>query len=94
MRLIVDPVAAEELERQLDYLVDRSAVAAAARLEARFSSFLEQFLSAHPRSGKFVAEAGIWETWVPGTRLVIWYRFTSDELQVLRIWHSAQDRAR
>ena len=45
MRLIVDPVAAEELERQLDYLVDRSAVAAAVRLEARFSSFLEQFLS-------------------------------------------------
>jgi hypothetical protein len=34
----------------------------------------------------------IWETWIPGTRLVVWYRFTADELQIIRIWHSAQDR--
>ena len=29
---------------------------------------------------------------VPRTRLVVWYRFTDTELQVARIWHTAQDR--
>ena len=29
---------------------------------------------------------------MPGTRLVLWYRFTRGELQIVRVWHSAQDR--
>lgn len=92
MKITFDPVAAEDLERQLDYLISLKALGAAIRLEARVTAFLEQFLATHPRSGKHVAEASIWETWVPGTRLVIWYRFTTTEIQVLRIWHSAQNR--
>ena len=29
---------------------------------------------------------------MPGTRLVVWYRFTEEELQIIRLWHAAQDR--
>jgi hypothetical protein len=29
---------------------------------------------------------------MPGTRLVVWYRFSDDELQIIRIWHATQDR--
>lgn len=92
MKITFDPRAADELAGQLDYLIERNALAAAVRLEARCTTFLENFLTSHPRAGKFIAAANIWETLIPGTRLIVWYRFTSDELQIIRIWHTAQKR--
>jgi len=94
MRITFDPRAAVELEAQIDYLIERDALVAAARLKARCDDFFEKFLAHHPRTGKFIAERQIWEIWIPGTRLVVWYRFTQDELQIIRIWHAAQDRGR
>ena len=92
MRITFDPLAADDLVSQIDYLIDHNAPQAAARLKVRCDAFFENFLSHHPRTGKHIAEKDIWESWMPGTRLVIWYRFTDDELQIIRIWHSAQDR--
>ena len=92
MKVVLDPQAADELASQIDYLVDKHALLAAARLKARCDAFFENFLARHPRTGKHIAEKHIWETWIPGTRLVVWYRFTRDELQIIRIWHTAQDR--
>jgi plasmid stabilization system protein ParE len=94
VRITLDPRAAEELASQIEYLIDNRALLAAARLKARCDAFFEKFLTQHPRTGKHNAEKDIWETWIPGTRLVVWYRFTSDELQIIRIWHAAQDRGR
>ena len=93
MRIILDLGAAHDLESQLDYLISHNAPQAAARLKARLDAFLESFLAVHPRTGKYISEKDIWETWVPGTRLVVWYRFNGNELQIIRVWHSAQDRA-
>lgn len=94
MRIRLDPRAAEELASQIAYLIDNHALLAAARLKARCDAFFETFLARHPRAGKYMAEKDIWETWIPGTRLVVWYRCTSEELQIIRIWHAAQDRGR
>jgi plasmid stabilization system protein ParE len=93
MRIVFDPLAADDLVSQIDYLIDRNARQAAARLSQRCDAFFEAYLARHPRTGKHIAERDIWETWMPGTRLVIWYRFTDTELQIIRIWHAAQDRA-
>lgn len=92
MRITFDPLAAVELESQIDYLIQNHAHRAAARLKDRCDAFFEDFLARHPLTGKQVAGQNLWETWIPGTRLVVWYRFTSDELQIIRIWHVAQDR--
>ena len=92
MRIVFDPRAAEDLVSQIDYLVDHDALRAAARLKLRCDAFFEDFLARHPRAGKHIAERDIWETWIPGTRLVVWYRFIDGELQIIRIWHVAQDR--
>lgn len=92
MKIRLDPLAADELASQIDYLIDNHALLAAARLKARCDAFFEKFLSRHPRTGKHIAEKDIWETWIPGTRLVVWYRFTREELQIIRIWHAAQNR--
>jgi plasmid stabilization system protein ParE len=89
---VLDRQAEADLDAQLDYLIQRGAVNAAERLSARVKSFLCEFLTAHPATGVFLDHRGLWETWVPGTRLVLWYRFTETEVQVARIWHTARDR--
>jgi len=94
VRITFDPRAADDLAAQIEYLIDNQALPAALHLKARCDAFFETFLIRHPRAGKNIAEKDIWETWVPGTRLVFWYRFTNTELQIIRIWHAAQDRGR
>lgn len=76
MKITFDPQAADDLLAQLTYLVSNNAVGTARQLDARVTAFLENFLTHHPRTGKFIASAQLWETWVPGTRLIVWYRFT------------------
>ena len=92
MKIIVAPHAERDLSRQIEYLVSRNAATAARRLHSRITVFVERMLAKHPRVGTFLTHRDLWETWVPGTRLVVWYRFSSDELQIVRIWHGAQDR--
>jgi plasmid stabilization system protein ParE len=91
-RWILDRQAEIDLQNQLDYLIERGAVLAAERLASRVRAFLQDFLTIYPATGVFLDHRGLWETWIPRTRLVIWYRFTDTELQVARIWHTAQDR--
>jgi plasmid stabilization system protein ParE len=91
-RWVLDRQAEADPQAQIDYLIERGAVGAAERLSERVRSFLRDFLTVHPRTGIFLDYRGLWETWIPRTRLVLWYRFTDSELQVARIWHTSQDR--
>jgi plasmid stabilization system protein ParE len=91
-RWVLDRQAEADLQAQLDYLIARGAVAAAAGLLARVRSFLRDFLTVYPGTGVFLNHRNLWETWIPSTRLVLWYRFTETELQIARVWHASQDR--
>ena len=94
MNIRFDAEAISDLTRQLDYLLEQNAPAAAMALEQRILGFIELTLAVHPRVGTFVRHRGLWETWVPRSRIVIWYRFTDRELQFVRLWHTSQDRTR
>ena len=94
MRVVIAPSARRDLANQFGYLVDQGATRAAVRLERRLTAYLSNTLAAYPRTGTFIGTRDLWETWVPKTRLVVWYRFTADELQIGRVWHTAQDRPR
>ena len=94
MKVVVAPRARRELANQLGYLVDQGAIVAARRLEERLTIFFRNTLSQYPKTGTNLAHRGLWETWVPGTRMVVWYRFTDKELQIVRVWHTAQNRSR
>ena len=89
---VLDREAEADLQAQFDHLIERGAVNAAERLAARIKSFLRDFLTVYPATGVFLEHRGLWETWVPRTRLVLLYRFTDTELQVVRIWHTSRDR--
>lgn len=92
MRIKLAPQAAAELESQFDYLIQQGAARAAHRLALRCDAYFENVLGRHPRTGKHIAEKDVWEAWIPGTRLVVWYRFSDEELQIVRIWHCARNR--
>ncbi len=94
MKIVIAPRARRDLANQLGYLVDQGAMPAARSLERRLTNFLNNTVACYPRSGTFVAYRELWETWVPRTRFVIWYRFTADALQIVRVWHASQNRHR
>jgi len=84
--------AEDALAARLGYLIDQGAVAPAQVLKARVETFLSTTLADYPRSGRWIAERGIWETWIPRTRFVVWYIFDDVELVALTFWHTSQDR--
>ena len=92
MKVTIAPRARRELGTQLGYLVDRGAVARARWLENRLSHYLSTTVAAYPRTGTYLTHRDLWETWIPGTRLVVWYVFDDQAVTVVAVWHTAQDR--
>ena len=94
MKVVLSTEAAIRLEDQIRYIARSGAPAAADRLRQRVLDFLESHLARFPRTGAYVADRDLWETWIPGTRLVVWYRIMHGKLYVVTVWHTAQDRLR
>lgn len=85
--------ARQDLFDQIDYLIAQGAADAAAHLLARIESYVRSFLCVYPAAGRSIGHRGLWETWVPRTRLVVWYRFDDDNVEIVRVWHTARDRS-
>jgi plasmid stabilization system protein ParE len=92
MKVVFAARARINFDKQIDYLIAEGAIRAARALRTRVRMFLTNFLALYPRTGAYIAERDLWETHIPRTRLVIWYRFTADVLVVIDVWHSSQDR--
>ena len=92
LKVVVSVEAAEQLDHQLGYLAEAGALKAAEGLRLRVLHFLEQHLAFYPKTGRYLSQRDLWETWIPGTKLVIWYRLENDRLFVVSVWHTAQDR--
>jgi plasmid stabilization system protein ParE len=86
------PEAERGLAQQIDYLIGAGAPRAAEMLLQRVENFLATTLLAWPRTGHFIPEREIWESWIPRTRIVVWYTFDASELVVIAVWHTSQDR--
>jgi plasmid stabilization system protein ParE len=93
MKIVLAPQAREEFRSQLLYLRDHAGAKTARRLKVRIMTFLNHTLAAYPRIGTAVGHRGLYEVWVPKTRIVVWYRIAGETIQVARFWHAAQDRS-
>jgi plasmid stabilization system protein ParE len=87
------PSAEDALNRQIDYLISVNALSAARALERRVQGFITKTLCHYPFIGAFIPERDVFECWVPGTPLILWYKVMSDEIVIAMIWHASQDRA-
>jgi plasmid stabilization system protein ParE len=93
MKVVLSAEASDRLEDQVRYIQNSGAPAAADRLRLRVLDFLENHLAHFPRTGTHIPDRDLWETWIPGTRLVIWYRVKDRQLDVVTVWHTAQERS-
>ena len=94
MRVVYTPTAVRHIESQLEYLMSKGAVRAAVAARDRITTFVTDFLSRYPRTGRLIPESNIYEIWIPGTRYVIFYRVeVGNVLRILALFHTSQDRS-
>jgi len=86
MKVVLAPQASRDLDHQIQYLIDQHAPKAARDLNTRVMSFLRHTLATTPRFGVFIDHRELFETWIPCTRLVIWYRVGDDTIEIARFW--------
>jgi plasmid stabilization system protein ParE len=94
MKVVLSPEAVERLEAQIAFLRDAEAFDAAHWLRLRIMNFLSNHLAHYPRTGRRLRHDNLWEMWVPGTRLVLWYRIETERVVIATVWHTSQDRQR
>ena len=92
MKIILAPRARKQLANQMRYLVDQHAHDAARKFERTISNFLKGTVALYPASGTYLTHRELWERAVPQSHFVVWYRFTREEIEVVRVWHSSQNR--
>ncbi len=78
----------------MDYLVALGAADAALSLRLRIEEFMADTIAVFPRSSHYIKERDVFETWIPRTKLIVWYTFTDATIDVVTFWHAAQDRQR
>ena len=93
MKVVLSPEAAKRLESQIAYLRDVGAEVAAERLRARVMTFLSKHIARFPRTGRWLDDRNLWEMWIPRTRIVLWYRIEREHIEVVTVWHTAQNRS-
>jgi plasmid stabilization system protein ParE len=84
--------ASIKLDAQIDYLIARHAERAAKTLSTRVDQFLNRTLCNYPATGKFLENQNLWESWIPGTRLVLWYQFDDDVLTIISVCNTSEGR--
>jgi plasmid stabilization system protein ParE len=95
MKVVFAPRAEADLAHHFSYGIRRFGQAVAERTLERLKNYLDPFLVNYPRTATFIPEINAFETWVPKTPFVIFFRIEPDHdvLRVLAIFHHAQDRA-
>ncbi len=86
------PAAVAALNSQIDYLISKHALQAARTLERRVREHIVNTLCHFPYAGTHIPDRDVFESWVPGTRIVVWYTVAEDHITIAMIWHTAQDR--
>ena len=83
----------ERLMHELESGIERFGRIVAERTYNRVISHIEQFLAAHPRTGKYVQTIDAFHGWIPGTPFVVFYRVDrqSDTLTVLALLYQSQN---
>lgn len=91
-RLMFDPQATEDLINQRRYLVDQDLRDAADELELTIVTYLARTIATFPEIGHPSGRTDVLECIIPHTRWVAWYLHTDDELYVVDLWHTSEDR--
>ena len=94
MKVLFTETAAGQLEAQIAYIATEWSLDAAFRIKDRVLSFIYGFLTVYPRASRFIEEKAIYETVIPHTNYVLFYRLEEpDILRILALFHGRQERS-
>ena len=84
--------AAQDLDKIEEYISRDNSPAVAVANVPKVIETIEMVLAAHPRAGRIGRVTGTRELVVEGAPYIVIYRqFGSDQLQIIRVLHDAQD---
>lgn len=93
IRLVWTPEAVDDLRRLSNYLEQERSLTIANQV-CRIIYDAIQLLRRHPSSGRVGLRPGTRELVIPSLPYLVVYRIVKSEaVQILRIWHGAQDRS-
>lgn len=89
MKIVWLPAAAQALDREYEYLAARNPQAARA-VFVRIVALVRR-LADFPHSGRPGQIAGTRELVIPSLLYVVIYRVNADQIEILRVFHTARD---
>ena len=94
MKVVVTPRAEADIEHQHTWGVRRYGKHTADRTYRRVAQFIEGTIAHRPRTGSCIKPPDIYESWIPRTPSIVYYRVedATDTVWVLALLHHAQDR--
>jgi plasmid stabilization system protein ParE len=95
MKIVYTPRAELHIEILLAQGIERFGVRVAAGKMKRLRSFLRQTVGHFPRTSRYHANIDTFETWVPGTPFIVYYRLENSDalIRVVAVFHHGKDRA-
>jgi plasmid stabilization system protein ParE len=81
------------LDKATEFGIGRFGKAVADRTLQRVILHIEGFLAAYPRTGRWHEDIACFHTSIPRTPFVVFYRVSGDALEVLALFHHAQDNS-
>jgi plasmid stabilization system protein ParE len=95
MKIVYTPRAERQIEILLAIGIERFGARDAARTISRMRKFIRQTVGLFPRTSRYHADIDTFETWVPGTPFIVYYRLEDGEklIRVVAVFHHGKDRA-
>jgi plasmid stabilization system protein ParE len=95
MKIVYAPRAERQIEILLAIGVERFGAKDAARAISRMRKFIRQTVGHFPRTSRYHANIDAFETWVPGTPFIVYYRLEDAArlIRVVAVFHHGKDQA-
>jgi len=91
MSVIYSPEFQRQIASQYEYGLQRFGSTTATKTYRKTISYIENTIQAYPRTGHWRADIACFQTWVPKTPFVIFYRTAGADLEVLALFNGSQD---
>ena len=93
MKVVYVPRAERQIANHLARGIERFGARDAARTIRRLRSYVRLTLAQYPKTSRYHPSIDAYESWVPGTPFVIYYRIELAIIRVVAVFHHGQDHS-
>jgi plasmid stabilization system protein ParE len=94
MKIVYTPRAEQQMAILLAKGIDRFGARVAAQKIRRLLSFMRLTVGRFPRTSRYQMGIDTFETWIPGTAFIVYYRLEAgiNLVRVVAVFHHGKDR--